>query len=250
MIDIVPTEDVSPGGPSHIVDDMRLFRDREDAGRQLAQTLAPYQGGNSIVLALPRGGVVVAYQVARALGLPLDVVVVRKLGAPSNPEFAIGAIGPGGVRVLDEESVRLLGVSEDDLNDLDRKARAEMERRVGLFRGGLPQPEVRGRTVILVDDGIATGATARAAILALRFQGAGKIILAIPVGPRETVERLRREVDDVVCLLAPWHSFTAVGTWYDRFGQVSDAEVAEFLQRARQERGEEASESVGASPRY
>lgn len=212
------------------------FKDREDAGRQLARALAPLRAEEPLVLALPRGGVVVGYQVAQALGAPLDVIVVRKLGAPFNPELGIGAIAPDGVRVLDDRTVELLGLSKAQLAAPEERERSEMERRIRRYRGDRPPPPVEGRTVVLVDDGLATGVSLRAAILALRRQGAGKIVVAVPVGAPETVERLRPEVDDLVCLLAPL-GFEAVGEWYDRFDQTSDEEVVELLKRAWEEQG-------------
>lgn len=210
------------------------FENREEAGRRLAEALSPYVGEAVLVAAIPRGGVVVGYQVARALGAPLDVVVARKVGAPSNPEFAIGAVAPGGVRVLDEAALQYLDINPEELAALEARARAEMERQIQRFRGGDPLPQLEGRTVIVVDDGLATGLTARAAVLAIRGGGPARLVLAVPVGPPDLVERLRQEVDDLVCLVTPEPPFIAVGQWYEDFGSVEDTEVLALLEGARE----------------
>lgn len=222
-----------------------LFRDRRDAGRQLAQRLLPWKDRNPLVLALPRGGVPVGYEVAEALDAPLDVAVARKLGAPGQPELGIGAIAPG-VSVLDENSMRWLGVRDEDLQPVMEDETSELHRRLLLYRGSDRLPDVHGRVVLLVDDGIATGVTTRAAARSLRRLRPEELILAVPVGAPESVESLRGEVDQLICLETP-SPFRAVGLWYDDFGQTSDREVLELLDRRRAERGEPAVEAEPAS---
>jgi putative phosphoribosyl transferase len=213
------------------------FRDREDAGRRLAERLSRYRDERPMVFALPRGGVPVGYQVARALDAPLEVFVARKLGAPGQPEFGIGAVASGGVRILNEDVVRRLGIPEDYLERITQRETAEVERRLRHFRGERPEPEVRGRTVILVDDGLATGVTARAAVKALRRLEPRRLILAVPVCAAQTAEQLGLEVDELVCLEAP-PDLGAIGFWYQDFSQTLDEEVIELLERARREREE------------
>jgi putative phosphoribosyl transferase len=221
------------------------FRDREEAGQQLAERLTPYRDENPIVLALPRGGVPVGYELARALGAPLDVLVARKLGAPHQPELGIGAVAPGGVQVVDEELLLWLDVPEEQLESMAREETAEVEHRMRLFRGERPEPEVRDSTVILVDDGIATGVTARAAIEYLLRQEPRRLVLAAPVCAAETAEALRYEVDELICLEVP-PDLRAIGFWYQNFEQISDEEVVRILERARGEPGGELREA-GAS---
>ena len=213
------------------------FEDRQDAGRRLAERLAPYREEHPVVFALPRGGVPVGYEIALALAAPLDVFVARKLGAPGQPEFGIGAVAPGGVRILNEEVVRRLGIPEDYLERITQREMAEVERRLRHFRGDRPELEVRGRTVILVDDGLATGVTARAAIRALRRLEPRRLVLAAPVCAAQTAEVLGSEVDELVCLEAP-SDLGAIGFWYRDFSQTSDEEVVELLESARREPGE------------
>jgi putative phosphoribosyl transferase len=208
------------------------FRDREDAGRRLAEQLAAYRDESLIVLALPRGGVPVGYEISRALDAPLDVFLARKLGAPGQPEFGIGAVAQGGVRVLNEHAVRTLGIPDDYIERVAERETAEIERRLKLLRGDRPEPGVRGRTAILVDDGLATGVTARAAIEALRQRSPQRILLAVPVCAAQTTETLRSEVDELVCLKVP-SDLVAIGLWYRDFEQVSDEEVIELLENAR-----------------
>jgi putative phosphoribosyl transferase len=209
-----------------------LFRDRPDAGRQLASRLAGYRPRTPLVLALPRGGLPVAFEVARALDAPLDLVVTRKLGAPGQPELAIGAIAEGGVTLLNERIVGLLGVTDDEIARAVAREGVELERRARLYREGRPPPEVRGRVVLLVDDGIATGATARAALRAVRENGPASLVLAVPVCAPDSLAVLTEEADEVVCLAAP-EDFYAVGQFYDRFDQTTDAEVIDLLRRSR-----------------
>jgi predicted phosphoribosyltransferase len=211
-----------------------IFQDRRDAGRQLARRLTHLRGQDAIVLALPRGGIVVGYEIARALGTPLDVIVARKLGAPGNPEFGFGAIAPGGVRFLDEQTVGWLGLSEEQIDRIAAEEALEMERRLRRYRGGRPLPDVRQRAVILVDDGLATGVTARAAIRAIRRWEPGHLVLAVPVSAPDTARAVSSEVDELVCLETP-PGFMAVGQYYMDFEQTSDEEVIELIERARRE---------------
>src|ERR687889_65543 len=193
----------------------------------------PIEDERPVVFALPRGGVPVGYEISRALEAPLDVLVSRKLGAPGQPEFGIGAVAAGGVRVLNEDVVRRLGIPEDYVERITEQETAEVERRMRLFRGDRPEPEVRGRTVILVDDGLATGVTARAAVEALRRLEPLRLVLASPVCAAQTAEFLAPEVDELVCLEAP-ADLGAIGFWYLDFSQTSDEEVIELLERAGQ----------------
>jgi putative phosphoribosyl transferase len=211
------------------------FRDREDAGRRLAERLAGYRDEGSVVLALPRGGVPVRYEISRTLGTPLDVFVARKLGAPDQPELGIGAVAQGGVRVLNEDALEALAVPDGYIARAAEEETAEIERRLELLRGERPEPEVRGRTAILVDDGLATGVTARAAVAALRSHDPRRLVLAVPVRAAQTAKILRSEVDELVCLEAP-ADLGAIGLWYEDFYQVPDEEVVGLLERARRER--------------
>jgi putative phosphoribosyl transferase len=204
------------------------FEDRTEAGRELAARLTHLRGTNAIVLALPRGGVPVAYEIARALHVPLDVLNVRKLGVPWHEELAMGAIGAGGVRVLNDDVVRETGVTRQEIEAVTRQEEGELDRRERAYRGGRPAPDLAGRTVVLVDDGIATGATIRAAIAVVRAQHPARLVLATPVAQASIAAGLRREVDEVVCALEPAELY-AIGLWYDRFGQLDDAEVRALL---------------------
>ncbi|WP_069172839.1 phosphoribosyltransferase family protein [Streptomyces griseus] len=209
-----------------------LFTDRTDAGRQLAEALRHLRQRDPVVLGLPRGGVPVAYEVARELDAPLDVAVVRKLGVPYHPELGFGAIGEGGVRVISDEIVRHAGVRAEDLTSVERTEEAELVRRAHAYREGRPRLPLTGRAVVVVDDGIATGATARAACRVVRAQGAAYVVLAVPVASPDAVARLRDDVDEVVCLSTP-NLFSAVGEWYRDFSQTTDEEVVSLLARAR-----------------
>jgi predicted phosphoribosyltransferase len=209
-----------------------LFADRREAGRQLAARLRDYAGSNTIVLALPRGGVPVAYEVARALGAPLDVFIVRKLGVPGHEEFALGAIASGEVVVLNPELANQLGLSRQEIQTIIEAERRELDRRERAYREGAPPLDVRGRTVILVDDGLATGATMLAAIAALRKLGPARIVVAVPVAAPETCEAMAGAADEVVCAVTP-QPFHAVGLWYDNFAQTTDDEVRALLHAAR-----------------
>jgi putative phosphoribosyl transferase len=213
-----------------------VFKNRKDAGRKLAARLLKYKDEHPVVLALPRGGVPVAYEVARALNAPLDIVVVRKLGAPGQPELGVGAVADGDhpQSVLNEEVLRALDVSDDYLN---REAEAELKeirRRQELYRGGRAPEPIEGRTAIVIDDGIATGGSVRAALRGVRRSDPKQLVLAVPVAPPDTVESLQPEVDELVCLSMPFF-FHAVGQFYEDFSQTTDEEVVELLQAARRQ---------------
>lgn len=208
------------------------FHDRRDAGQWLAADLHAYAARTDvIVLALPRGGVPVGYEVAVTLGAPLDVFVVRKLGLPGHEELAMGALASGGVRVLDEELIRLARVTPAEVSRVTTAEQAELERRERRYRGDRPFPDLRGKTAILVDDGLATGSTMRAAVTALRIEGPTRIVVAVPVAAAETRDALKRLADDVICAVTP-EPFHAVGLWYDDFSQTTDDEVRELLERS------------------
>lgn len=213
---------------------MDRFRDRVDAGRRLAAELEPYAAEHPIVLALPRGGVPVGYEVARALSAPLDVWVVRKIGAPFQPELGVGAVAEGGFLYLSSRMLEETGLSEAGLSDQIATKRREVEARVKMFRGEHPRPILRDRTVIVVDDGIATGGTVRAAVQSIRAEGPKKVVLAVPVAAPSVVKELAADVDRVVALLTPV-DLMAIGYWYDDFTQVPDDEVVRMLDRARRE---------------
>ena len=214
---------------------MERFFDRAEAGRQLAESLRHYGGRpDAIVLALPRGGMPVGYEVAHALDLPLDVFVVRKLGVPGREELAMGAIASGGVLVLNPDVVVALRIPAHVIDTVAEREKPELDRRARNYRDGRPEPNVRGRTVMLVDDGLATGSTMRAAVAAVRRRGAARIVVAVPVGAPEACADFRLEVDEFVCLLTPdW--FAAVGEWYEDFSQTTDEEVRDLLAHAERE---------------
>ena len=210
------------------------FRNRREAGRLLAAKLTAYaKRPDVIVLALPRGGVPVAYEVAQALEAPLDVFLVRKLGMPGHEEYALGAIATGGVRVINQDLVQALRLPPATIEAIAAREQQELERRERVYRGDHPPPDVRGRTVILVDDGLATGATMHAAVKALRQQGAGRVVVAVPIAPPDTCDQLREVVDDIVCAVTP-EPFHAVGLWYEDFSQTTDDEVRDLLARSAQ----------------
>lgn len=211
-----------------------VFEDRRQAGRTLAQRLTSYAGrADVVVLALPRGGVPVGFEVAQALRAPLDVFIVRKLGVPGHEEYAMGALASGGVRVLNHNVVHMLGIGEADVDAVTRREQEELERRERLYRGDQPPPAVRGCTVLLVDDGLATGSTMHAAVKALRRQEPARIVVAVPTAAADTCEELRGAADEVVCASTP-EPFLAVSQWYEDFSQTSDDEVRELLALARE----------------
>jgi putative phosphoribosyl transferase len=224
-----------------------IFKNRQEAGQKLASCLGKYTNRESvIVLGVPRGGVPIAFEVAKALNQPLDVFVLRKLGVPGHEELAFGAIGSGGVRVLDREVVDAVGLSDFVIEYVTRAEGAELARREQIYRGGQPPLDVRGKMVILVDDGIATGSSLRAGVRALRQMQPAEIVIAAPVAPQSTIDRLRSEVDDVVCVDVP-EEFHGVGQFYRDFSQVSDEEVNELLNSASRARLEQ--QHAGTSAR-
>jgi putative phosphoribosyl transferase len=208
------------------------FRDRSDAGRRLADRLLPLRGQDIVVLGLPRGGVAVAAEVARVLSAPLDVILVRKLGVPVQPELGMGAIGEGDARVINPDVVRYARVSDADIALVERREQSELQRRVQRFRGGLPPEPLAGRTAVIVDDGIATGSTARAACQVARAQGAARVVLAVPVAPPSADAAFAGDADEVICLEMP-ERFLAIGEWYEDFSQTTDEEVVSLLRAAR-----------------
>lgn len=213
------------------------FHDRTEAGRVLASMLAEYTNRpDLLVLGLPRGGVPVAYEVSRTLNAPLDVILVRKLGVPGQEELAMGAISSGGVRVLNSEIVSALGVSQAEIEAVTERETRELEHRERMYRNNRPGPEVSGKTIILVDDGLATGSTMRAAVAALRGRQPRSIVVAVPVAARSTYEELRAEVSEVVCAKTP-EQFYAVGLWYQDFSEVSDEKIRDLLDRAASQHG-------------
>jgi putative phosphoribosyl transferase len=210
-----------------------MLKDRPDAGRLLARELRRYANlPDVVVLGLPRGGVPVAYEVATALNAPLDVFLVRKLGFPGQEELAIGALASGGLRVLNMPLIETYAIPEQEIARLVQRERAELERRESAYRAGKPPLDVAGKTVILVDDGLATGASMQAAVLALKQARPARVVVAVPVAPAETCEALRSVADETVCALTP-EPFGAVGRWYEDFDQTTDEEVQELLQKAR-----------------
>lgn len=216
------------------------FRNREQAGQQLAERLHTYAGRDDVVvLALPRGGVPVGYEVAKALGVPLGLFLVRKVGVPGQPELAMGAIATGGVLVLDEELVRMLGIDQVTLERVVAAEARELERRAAAYDGKRAPPELEGKVVILVDDGLATGSTMRAAALAVRPLNPARVVVAVPVAAVETCRAFEDVVDEVVCQATP-QPFRAVGLWYEDFSQTTDDEVRELLARAADEAGQPA----------
>ncbi len=205
-----------------------MFQNRQDAGEKLSSVLEKYKGEDVIVMGIPRGGVVVAAEVAKRLGAPLDVIIPRKIGAPHNPEVAIGAVTQDGTVIKDEAMVQILGISDEQLNVLAGRVSGEIARRVNAYRGGRPGIDIHNKTVIIVDDGIATGFTIKAAIKSVRSANPRRLVLAVPVAPADTVQALRETVDELVCLQKP-ELFYAVGQFYTDFDQTSDSEVIQLL---------------------
>lgn len=215
--------------------EMTPFIDRRDAGRKLARKLSTYAGQpNILVLALPRGGVPVAYEVALALSAPLDVFIVRKLGLPGREELAMGAVASGGVRVLNGDIIRTLSIPDEVIHIVAKRELQELQRREKLYRKDRPSPEVSDRTILLIDDGLATGASMRAAIAGLRAQHPARIVVAIPAAAPDVCEAFRSEVDDIVCAITP-EPFYGVGRWYEDFSQVTDEEVRILLEEANRQ---------------
>jgi len=211
---------------------MTIFENRRDAGKQLAKELSEFKGQNdAIVLGLPRGGIPVAYEVAKALELPLDVFIVRKLGVPGQPELAMGAIASGDIKVMNESVVRNAGISDQQIEEVAQKEKEELKKREKAYRGARPDIDLQGKTVLIVDDGLATGASMRAAISALREHNPKKIIAAIPTAPRDTCQEFESEVDQIICLRTP-SPFWGVGGSYQNFSQTTNEEVRTFLNKA------------------
>ena len=209
-----------------------IYKNRQDAGHQLAEKLMKFKEENPVIIALPRCGVVTGYEAAKMLNAPLDVMITRKLGAPFQPELGIGAIAPNDVRILNLDAIRFLGISKDEMEEIIQRETKEMHRRLKLYRGDLPPLDLSGKTVIIVDDGLATGVTAGVAVLAIKQMTPEKIILAVPVSPPDTAEKFREEVDEFICLSEP-PDFFAVGQYYYDFDQVTDDEVISLLSLAR-----------------
>lgn len=209
-----------------------MFKDRTEAGKKLAQKLLIYKGKKAIVLAIPRGGVVIAYEVAKFLNAQLDLIIPRKLGAPYNPELAIGAVAPDGSVYLDDNLVRELNVSQDYIEEIKKTEMKEIERRMKKYRDTSRYPNLKNKIVIIVDDGIATGSTILASVKFLRKQGVKKIVVAVPVIPANNVEKIKREIDELVYLDAPV-AFSAIGMFYEEFTQTSDEEVIKLLKKAK-----------------
>ena len=212
---------------------MWLFADRVEAGRRLASALARISSKGAIALAIPRGGVVVGFEVAQALVIPLDLIIPRKIGAPDNPELAIGAVAENGTIILDDRLVKYLQVSENYIRTESEKQKLEIKRRLRLYRGDAPYPNIKDREVIVLDDGVATGYTMKAALASVRKKGAKAVIIAVPVGPRSTIDELAKEADHVVCLYTP-EPFYAIGQFYKNFPQTTDKEVIKLLNLSKQ----------------
>ena len=208
-----------------------IYKDRHDAGRALAEKLKKYADENPVIIGIPRGGVVLGYEVAKALNAPLDIIVARKIGAPQNPELGIGAIAPGKVTILNNELVSMLSVSKQQLERIIEQETSEMNRRINVYRKGLPDLDLNNKTVIVVDDGIATGISTMAAIASIKLSKPKKIILAVPVCPSDSVNKFEENVDEFICLNAR-ADFYAVGQYYDNFEQTTDEEVIDLLQKA------------------
>ena len=212
---------------------MAFFTDRVDAGKRLASALKNFSGKNGIVLAIPRGGVVVGYVIAKALNLPLDVIIPRKIGAPNNPELAIGAVAEDGTAILDDNLISYLGVSREYIKEETERQKHEIARRLKLYRQDASYPNLKGLDVIVVDDGIATGSTMKAALASVKNRGAASITVGVPVGPPSTIEELEKMADRVVCLYTPEY-FQAIGEFFSDFSQTEDEEVIRLLQESKQ----------------
>lgn len=212
---------------------MAYFSNRVDAGKRLAQALKDFSSRNGLVLAIPRGGVVVGFEIAKALNLPLDVIIPRKIGAPYNPELAIGAVTEDGSAILDNNLINYLGVSPQYIEEESGRQKGEIKRRLKLYRQDSPYPSLKRLDIIIVDDGIATGSTMKAALASVKNQGAASIIVAIPVGPPSTIDELKKMANKVVCLYTPEY-FQAIGQFYDDFSQTTDEEVISLLKENRQ----------------
>jgi putative phosphoribosyl transferase len=213
---------------------MQIFTDRTEAGKQLAAALKGAAGRNAIVLAVPRGGVVVGYQIAHELNIPLDVIITKKIGAPGNPELAVGAVAEDGTILLDKNVVQMANASQSYIKAEAERQKSEIKRRLRTYRGSAPNPEIAGREIILVDDGVATGSTLKAALQSLHKRGAKTVIVAAPVGPSDTIREFQQEADRVVCLSTP-DPFYAIGQFYENFNQTTDGEVIELLKQSKQE---------------
>ena len=216
---------------------MAYFSDRVDAGKRLASALADFASKNAIVLAIPRGGVVVGYEISKALNLPLDVIIPHKIGAPDNPELAIGAMTEDGTIILDEALVAYIGVPKSYIKEESERQKREIERRLKMYRQDEPYPNLKGRDVIVVDDGIATGSTMKAALASVKNRGAKTVTVAVPVGPPSTIKELKRQADRVVFLYTPEY-FQAIGQFYTDFNQTIDEEVIQLLKKANRKNAE------------
>jgi predicted phosphoribosyltransferase len=212
---------------------MAYFSDRVEAGKRLTSAMRDFAGKNGIVLAIPRGGVVVGYEIAKALNLPLDVIIPRKIGAPANPELAIGAMTEDGTIILDDNLITYLGVQRDYIKAESERQKHEIERRLKLYRQNEPYPSLKGLDVVIVDDGIATGSTMKAALASVKNRGASTVTVAVPVGPPSTIKELKKQADRVVCLYTPEY-FQAIGQFYTDFNQTTDEEVIQLLKRNKQ----------------
>ena len=212
---------------------MAYFSDRVEAGKRLASAMRDFDGKNGIVLAIPRGGVVVGYEIAKALSLPLDVIIPRKIGAPDNPELAIGAMTEDGTIILDDNLITYIGVPRDYIKAESERQKHEIERRLKLYRQNEPYPSLKGLDVVIVDDGIATGSTMKAALASVKNRGASTVTVAVPVGPPSTIKELKKQADRVVCLYAPEY-FQAIGQFYTDFNQTTDEEVIQLLKQSKQ----------------
>jgi putative phosphoribosyl transferase len=211
---------------------MAYFADRVDAGKRLASVLAVFKDKDAIVLAIPRGGIVVGFEIAKAVNLPLDVIIPRKIGAPDNPELAIGAMTEDGTTILDNNLVTYLDVSDEYIKEESNRQKVEIERRLKMYRQNEPYPILKNRHVIIVDDGIATGSTMKAALASVKNRGAKTVTIVVPVGPPSTIEELKKQADKVVCLYTPEY-FQAIGQFYEDFNQTTDEEVIQLLRQSR-----------------